>query len=168
MATAASSVYNFIAHTVDPPRHHPQSTRSFTEEDEEKSSDGTLKTVAPRPVSLQSFANQVLVLVMMGRNDPSTKSHLEQLQKMQDKYESRGTLVAAVNERRYPFGGEGGDTDCMLDGWVGASGFQVLIFPTNTFGDEPGSDADSLRFVRDLGHGFPVFCQVHELQGLLV
>lgn len=46
------------------------------------------------------------------------------------------------------------------------AGFAVLIFPTNQFGNEPGSDGDSLRFVRGQGAEFPVFCSVRVNGGM--
>lgn len=119
------TVYDYTLMTVDPPAHDPRGIRDINEGGDDLS---LVRPCKPRPVSLESFHDNVILVVLMGRNDARSDVTFKQLKDLEKKYESRG--------------------------------FVILIIPTNQFGAEPGSDGDSLRYVRGKDALFPTFCKV--------
>lgn len=81
------SVYDFTVETVDPPRRDARGIRENPGEDIEAS---LVRPCKPRPVSLGAFHNNVLVVVLMGRNSELSKDHFTQLIHLEKKYQQRG------------------------------------------------------------------------------
>ena len=81
------TVYDFTVDTVDPPRRDARGIRENPGENIESS---LVRPCKPRPVSLGAFHNNVLVVVLMGRNSELSKDHFTQLIHLEKKYQQRG------------------------------------------------------------------------------